>query len=454
MTTTSASPASFPASDPTALTPGDIRSLRTATDKRPALAQLHTGQLAAAAVITPPVEKKAGRPAKAPASPKRRGPATKFTDGTGVIDHDFTCEFGHAITHDHARVGAAHFSWGETSWARRHAIELMGVFGQFSDGHLSRRDVLIVGGVNSHVGEEASKLIKDYTPHIDPAAWIEIGPFVRDIVTLTAPRTIYTARAVLSPVTHFVFWCRRHAALPLVAPVLFNRLTIERYVVANPAGLKVSSMRNYRAMLLRIADILRPDDVPLPMRSLNGNTMAPPYAEKDLKNFIRWANGQNTELRTRHARAMISICTGAGLSSGELMALTGRDIQVDASGILITVTGVRARQVPVLARWEPMVLDAIKGRAPDAHILGGRTTPLDVTNLSSLVVRSKGNERPYPDRLRATWIVTHLSAATPMRALMTASGYRTFQNLAKYLAHVPALDTVTYREVLRAEANR
>ncbi len=454
MTSNSSSPVSNPAPNTVALTPSDIESLRTATDMRTVLALQHAAQLAADALITAPVPKKRGRPAKAAASPKRRGPAAAFPDGTQVINHDFSCEFGHAITHNHARVGALHFSWGETSWVRRHLTELMPVIGKFSDGHLSQRDALIVGGVNGHVGKEAQTMITNYTPRMPAASWAEIGPFVRDIVALTAPRTAHTANRILSPVTKYVFWCRFHEGLPLIAPVLFNRVMIERYVKENPRKLKEGSLRGARGMLLRITAIIRPEDAPIPMRTLNGHVIAPPYSDKELKNFIRWANGQNTVTRTRHARATISMCVGAGLAAGELLALTPRDVLVDASGILITVTGIRARQVPVLAGWEPMVVDAIKGLAPDVHIIGGRAIPMSSPALSHSIEHCIGHERPYPDRLRATWLVTHLSAATPIRALMTASGYNTFRNLAAYLAFVPALDTATYREVLRAEVTR
>lgn len=74
--------------------------------------------------------------------------------------------------------------------------------------------------------------------------------------------------------------------------------------------------------------------------------------------------------------------------------------------------------------------------------------------LTRFTAKSTGTERPRSDRLRATWLVRHLAAGTPMKALMQAAGVSKFENLARYLQYIPELDTQQYRALLRMEAKR
>ncbi|SDM53211.1 hypothetical protein SAMN05216368_101240 [Cryobacterium flavum] len=57
--------------------------------------------------------------------------------------------------------------------------------------------------------------------------------------------------------------------------------------------------------------------------------------------------------------------------------------------------------------------------------------------------------RPRSDRLRATWIVTHLQAGTRIKELTRALGVEKFENLPRYLEYVQALDVASYRAQLR-----
>ena len=41
-----------------------------------------------------------------------------------------------------------------------------------------------------------------------------------------------------------------------------------------------------------------------------------------------------------------------------------------------------------------------------------------------------------------------------MKELLRASGVEKFENLTRYLKHIPGLDTAAYRALLRLELNR
>lgn len=294
--------------------------------------------------------------------------------------------------------------------------------------------------------------IRTYKPDISVESWAAIGPFVRLIASTTAPRTAYTAQRLLSPVTRYVFWCVNNQGLPLNARVLFRRITIGDYIDDNVDNLSEGSQRNYRAMLLRISEILLPEDNQHPMVPLNNKTIEAPYTEKDLTRLTYWANGQSTRLRMQKSRTMLCLGAGAGLTAGEISLLTRRDISIDADGILITVQGPRTRQVPLLRRWEKLFIVALAGVPDDAYVFGGKPNKPLKNALSTHAKQSNGEFAPRSDRLRATWLVTQLAAATPMKALMTAAGLQKFENLSAYLDFLPALDTPEYRKALRIEA--
>lgn len=76
---------------------------------------------------------------------------------------------------------------------------------------------------------------------------------------------------------------------------------------------------------------------------------------------------------------------------------------------------------------------------PNDYVFGARTRKTTRNLLSGFVENSAGNFRPRSDRMRATWLVTHLTAGTNMAALMRAAGVEKFENLARYLAYVPEL---------------
>lgn len=374
--------------------------------------------------------------------------------GYPEVPRDVVSEFGHRVNYSHARSGTRHLSWGETSWGRQHATSLLRLVGSFSDGSLPVADALIVGGIYGHIGEEASTVIQTYAPTANDDSWAEIGPFVRDVVGVAAPRTAYTARLLMSPVTQYVMWCRQHAGFPLDANVLFRRATIEHYIGMNTARISEGTLRNRRAILLRISEILLPDENPYTMRALNASNLQAPYSGADLARFSNWARGQNTPLRRRKAAVMLCLCAGAGLRSSDIARLTRKQITIDRDGILVRIEGERAREIPLLARWEPLLRDALTGLSDDSSVFGITSRESIHTVVARFVERTIGEDRPRSNRLRASWLVTHLSAGTPMKALMLAAGISRFENLSKYLLFVPELDTPTYRALLRLEATR
>ncbi|WP_111720312.1 tyrosine-type recombinase/integrase [Homoserinimonas sp. OAct 916] len=288
--------------------------------------------------------------------------------------------------------------------------------------------------------------MQKYQPQMKATHWEQIRAFVHEAVSVAAPHTAYSERLLLTPVSAFALWAWRDAALPLDQEVLFSREVIEHFVRTNPRKLRPSALRNYRTMLLRMAEALLPDEQPAAMRPLNDRAGVPPYSTDEVESLQSWALGQGTELKRRKGALMLSLCAGAGLRSTEIAALNRSHILIDDQGIVIRVG---SREVPLLASWESWLQAGLKDVSDDDSVFGRPVRKQSKNLLSGFVETTTGDLKPRSDRLRATWLVTHLRAGTPMKALMAAAGIAKFENLSRYLSYVPTLGTVEYRQHLQ-----
>jgi integrase len=294
-----------------------------------------------------------------------------------------------------------------------------------------------------------------YRPRLISAErWNRIRPLVEDVAAITAPKCAYTEERLLVVCARYVDWAVNQCGYPLRAKSLFHRKVIELYFTSRDNHLSVTTKRNYRSLLLRVSEIILPEAQQVRMKPLNQRQEVYPYTEKEMADLRTWAIGQGTRERQRNAKLLLALSAGAGLWSSEIAHLKKGDILIDNEGILISVPGGHPRQVPVLAEWEPWIRVAIEHIPDDDHYVfrapkRGVSKNL-VTGFVSYCNRNPGTPAPRTNRLRATWLVTHLAARTDMRALMRAAAVEKFENLARLLRHVPELDTAEYRAQLRA----
>ncbi|WP_111720306.1 hypothetical protein [Homoserinimonas sp. OAct 916] len=308
----------------------------------------------------------------------------------------------------------------------------------------------IAGDIYRHMGDGVYEHMLGYRPAMKATHWVYISSFVRGMVCIAAPLTHAAAHHLLTPASAYVLWAWRDAGLPLDATVLLDRSTIEFYIRANPRGLTARTMRSYRARLLRISRVVLPDTEPASAPAYDRESGTAPYSAAELDTLRNWALGQGTTLRRQKALLMLSLSAGAGLKSVEIAHLARRHITVDDDGILIAVHhNDSARLVPLLAIWEPWLLEALRGVDDDALVFGTTKRTHSRCLLSGFVVTTDGDARPTNARLRATWLVTHLQAGTPIKDLLTAAGFLKFQNLAQYLPHLTDTARADYRRILR-----
>jgi hypothetical protein len=372
------------------------------------------------------------------------------TDGFPQVEDQLPRYLGDRVIARHRRPVDTQLVWGDTSWARTHMQSLSAAIGAFSDSPLSEVAGLLSGCSYSQMNEGVRAVMTNYKPQRSHPEWARIEAFVKDACSLAAPKTTYTASLLLTVTSAFALWCVADQGWPLQADVIFSRQAIDMYCSQENPDRSEGTRRNYRAILMRVSEVVAPEEHPDAMTPLSRKRIAEPYSNEEMNEFSLWAVGQNSTEKRRRAMLMLAFCAGAGLKSSDVSTIYPDDVVVDKLGITITVGGTNPRLVPLEGQWETWMV-AILAQVPrDIPIWGKPNRTLDGKLLSSFTQYTVG-QRPRGDRLRATWIVDHLRAGTRIKELMRALGVDKFENLPRYLEFVDALDDDCYRTELRGE---
>jgi hypothetical protein len=290
-----------------------------------------------------------------------------------------------------------------------------------------------------------------FEPLIDTAVWLAVREFVTEAVADCAGRTAYESKVLNIAAAQLAGWAWQSAGLPLERRIIFHRDTIAEFIVTGALHWKPAGRGNLRSQLLRMSEVLLDHSVSLRrLGALPPSDAAEPYADRDLVRLRNWADSQSTVFRQTNASVLLALGAGAGLSASEIGRLRIGDIHVDDSGVMIDVSVDRVRSVPVLRVWESILADRAATLPPESFVFRENHT-VDYPNLiSSFIVRSGTMAvRPTSQRLRATWIVTHLAAGTPVVELMRAPGVESLEAFTRYAKFVPRLEEHVARGLLR-----
>ncbi|WP_175475743.1 hypothetical protein [Curtobacterium sp. MCBA15_016] len=294
-----------------------------------------------------------------------------------------------------------------------------------------------------------------YVPNFAEDRWSVVRDFVVGAVAEAATSIAQPADRLIVVAAPFVDWVVNVNGYPTKTAVVFHPVIVRRYITRTDVTWSDTTRRTYRSALMRMSEILV-GEVPLEFAPTTPQNTAAPYDDLDLHLLESWATGQSTAARRRSAGVTLALCTGAGLKANELLQVRRRDITIDTDGILVTVAST-GRAVPLLARFEALLLDSITDVAAEDWVFGSaKRIKHGISTLTTFLYDTdRGNEPdPVTTRMRNTWLITHLIARTDMRALMTAAGVTKFEHLDQLVAHVPALDAASYRRQLRAEVTR
>jgi hypothetical protein len=136
------------------------------------------------------------------------------------------------------------------------------------------------------------------------------------------------------------------------------------------------------------------------------------------------------------------------LERAELRAVTGRHVVRRGEGTIVIVEGRRARTVPVLARYQALLVCSADF-AGDGFVCGG-TSPTRKNVTSNLVDHIAGGAdlgRLDVGRLRSTWLAWHLERLG-LSALFAAAGVRCSQRIGDLARQLPVPDEATLMTLL------
>jgi integrase len=291
----------------------------------------------------------------------------------------------------------------------------------------------------------------EYEPRLDGATWSAIGPFVAAAVTACVSTTPYEANALQNVASRLTAWTWESAGLPLERSVVFNRDVIARFISIGCPGIKPAVRGNMRSQLLRMSEsLLDPAAVPRRLNPLPPSDPTAPYSAIEVISLRSWAEAQSTAPRRANAQVLLALGAGCGLSAIEIGEVRVQDISSDERGVLVRVDGGRPRSVPALREWEKALIERRAMLEPDRYVFRENHTTFYPNLVTNFVNRSRViGVRPQTQRLRSTWIVQHLKAATPVTLLMRAAGVESLEAFTRYTRFVPETDADLGRRLLR-----
>jgi integrase len=263
----------------------------------------------------------------------------------------------------------------------------------------------------------------------------EAGAFARAVVARAAPATPGRAKALLFAAGRLAAFGER-VGVELDRELL-SEVVIERFVLVGCEELSPASVRTVRTNLRALARARErypePEPTPLPRERAKA-----PYSEAEIDGQLRLAACLSTEARRMRASALICLGAGAGVVASELRHLRGADIIERSGGVVVIVSGRRARSVPVLVRYQQPLL-AAAGFAGDRLICGGREPGR--RNITDELCRALSQDSSLPrlesGRLRSTWLVA-CAERIGLGAFMQAAGISCSQRLGDLAAQLPA----------------
>ncbi|GHD49078.1 hypothetical protein D9V29_10200 [Mycetocola manganoxydans] len=279
------------------------------------------------------------------------------------------------------------------------------------------------------------------------AAWLdEIESFATDTAVFAARSTPYTGAELKRALTQIINW-----SIDLYLPVhpddLLTEIRISSFIANGLPGYTDASRSNQRAQLRAIRTAL---DRPRTAEPLSSADPSAPYVKSDIRRLQSWAAAQATEELRRDARSVLSLGIGAGLAAGEIADLRGNAIRIDAQGVQVVVENKRPRTVQIRREWEEPLIDHARFAAADHYFIRPERTTSSRNFLNGLIEKSLGPDfRPQSQRMRATWIVEHLTLGTPMGVLMEAAGVQSLEAFTRFMQFVPAVPGRNARALLR-----
>ncbi|MGH9300507.1 MAG: hypothetical protein ACRD0E_01350 [Acidimicrobiales bacterium] len=277
---------------------------------------------------------------------------------------------------------------------------------------------------------EVARSIAAYRPRVvDESA----ARFAREATACARPPNLARAKALL-------FACSRLAAFgqtcgyELIPEVVLDPSVIERFIETAGRQMSDATRRTIRTSLRFASSAVLQE--PGPVRLPRERSKAP-YSAAEIDSYLALCDAQPTVSRRMRSTALISLGAGAGLMGVDLRSVRGSDVIERSGGVVVIVSGRRARVVPVQAVFHTrLVVSAAFARS--GYVVGGRDPQRNnvTTPLTSSLAGGKDLPRLELGRLRATWLVG-VARQIGLRDFMDAAGIICSQRLGDLIATLP-----------------
>ena len=218
---------------------------------------------------------------------------------------------------------------------------------------------------------------------------------------------------------------------------------IEAFCVTGLAGRACSTRGTYRSALYRLAEAAHG---PAGQRAtpFAGARAPAPYSPGERAELAAAAAAQRDRAKRSSALALVVFGIGAGLRSGELVALRGSDVTRHGRQVFVYASGPSARVVPVSAGYAGRAWELAR-RAGSGFVFrpgpAGRSYKNFVTNFARGLAADPAAPALSMRRARSTFICGHLAADTPVGVLLAITGIAEAGSLARYARHVAGVSS-------------
>jgi|SRR5579875_417813 len=290
-----------------------------------------------------------------------------------------------------------------------------------------------LGAEVAPLSSEVTATIERFTPRGVPH---EAAVFARVVVGLAAPATKARAKALLFAASRLGAF-GISVGLEARGEVLLASSVIERFILVGTVAMSGPTRRTLRTNLRHVAARVAPGPVP---SRLPRERAKEPYSGAQIAAYLRLADTQPTVSRRMRAAGLICLGAGAGLTGADLRGVRGSDVVLRSGGLVVEVTGTRARAVPVRAAYHDRLVGVAAFFGEGLMVGGADPARRNVT--SALIASLAGGvDLPRLDvgRLRSTWLAA-VAEGIGLRAFMDAAGISCSQRLGDVVAALPAGD--------------
>lgn len=266
--------------------------------------------------------------------------------------------------------------------------------------------------------------IARYQPRtLDPSA----ADVVRHTVASCCPKSIDRAKTLLWTAGQAVRFAES-TGLALEAELLFHPSNIERLIQTATAHMSPAARRTLKTNLRHLGVRVVPAAYPA-VQALGRERSKKPYSPAEIAAFVALADAQPTRSRSMRASGLICLGAGGGIVGRELALVKGTDVVCRSGGVVVEVSGPKARPVPVLSAYHDRLL-ASSDFAGSGYVIGGDNPHRRNVTAHLSASLCGGTDLPALEtgRLRATWL-TAVAETLGLATFMAAAGIVCSQRL-------------------------